>query len=110
MTVKVKVHSMLWAALLLNAPPPPTSPRTDALQGLAVWCLQFTPRVAIVEAAAVLMEVEGSARLFGGRRQLAARVREECIEMGVAFLSWAPTSLAALALARAGVRNGFAKP
>lgn len=56
------------------------------------------------------MEVEGSARLFGGKRKLAARVREECEGLGVAFLAWAPTSLGALALARAGVRNGFAKP
>lgn len=100
---------MLWAALLPDAPPYPDSPHTEALQGLAVWCLQFTPRVALVQGA-VLMEVEGSARLFGGKRKLAAQVREESAGMGVTSLSWAPTSLAALALARAGVRNGFAKP
>jgi len=104
---------MLWAALLLDAQPSPQSPRnpqpTDAQRGLAVWCLQFTPRVALVDDA-VLMEVEASARLFGGRRKLVARVREESESLGVSFLSWAPTSLGALALARAGVRNGFAKP
>ncbi|MBC7621736.1 MAG: DNA polymerase Y family protein [Candidatus Saccharibacteria bacterium] len=99
---------MLWAALLPDAPSPDPL-RTDTLQGLAVWCLQFTPRVALVQGT-VLMEVEGSARLFGGKRKLAAQVREDCAGMGVTSLSWAPTSLAALALARAGVRNGFAKP
>ncbi|MEO5794679.1 MAG: DNA polymerase Y family protein [Rhodoferax sp.] len=100
---------MLWAALLPEAHRSPDSPRTDALLGLAVWCLQFTPRVAI-EGSAVLMEVEGSERLFGGKRALAAQVREESAGLGVAFLAWAPTSLAALALARCGVRNGFAQP
>ena len=100
---------MLWAALLPEAHPSPNPSRTEALQGLAVWCLQFTPRVAMVEAA-VLMEVEGSERLFGGRRALAARVREESAALGLAFLAWAPTSLGALALARCGVRNGFAQP
>lgn len=100
---------MLWAALLPCAPnaAPPT---TDALSGLAVWCLQFTPRVAIAEAVAVVMEVESSARLFGGKRALAIRVREEAAEVDVQCLSWAPTALGAVALARAGVRNGFAKP
>lgn len=100
---------MLWAALLPEAHPSPNPSRTEALQGLAVWCLQFTPRVAMVEAA-VLMEVEGSERLFGGRRALAAQVRTESAALGLAFLAWAPTSLGALALARCGVRNGFAQP
>ncbi len=97
---------MLWAVLL----PDPQPPSTDALDGLATWCLQFTPSVAILEASAVGMEVEGSARLFGGRRALAQHVREACGELGVSALSWAPNSLAALALARAGVRDGVSKP
>ncbi len=100
---------MLWAALLLDVTPSP-SPSTDALDGLATWCLQFTPHVAVIESSAVVMEVEHSARLFGGKRRLAERVREECPDLGVQALSWAPTSLAALALARCGIRNGFAKP
>ena len=54
------------------------------------------------------MEVATCARLFGGKRELAQRVREECTELGVQALSWAPTSLAAVALARSGLRNGFA--
>jgi len=90
--------------------PDPQPPSTDALDGLATWCLQYTPSVAILEASAVGMEVEASARLFGGRRALVQQVRDACAELGVGSLSWAPNSLAALALARAGVRNGFAKP
>jgi protein ImuB len=105
---------MLWAALLPDHLPSDASARTDALLALASWCLQFTPRVALIEAAAaspaVVMEVEASVRLFGGKRRLVQRVREECADLGVRQLSWAPTSLAAVALARAGASNGFAKP
>lgn len=101
---------MLWAALLLDLSPSPSPPPTDALAGLATWCLQFTPNVAIIEASSVVMELEHSARLFGGKRKLVERVREECFDLGVVALSWAPTSLAAVALARSGIRNGFVKP
>ena len=102
---------MLWAALLPDtATSASPSQRTDALRGLATWCLQFSPSVAVIEESAVVMEVAHSARLFGGKRQLAAQVREQCTGLGVQFLSWAPTSLAAVALARSGIRNGFAKP
>src|SRR4051812_48610848 len=105
---------MLWAALLPDSLPDDPQPRTEALDGLATWCLQFTPRVAVLEALvqcpAVVMEVEQSLRLFGGKRRLVERVREDCGDLGVRQLSWAPTSLAALAVGRAGLSNGFAKP
>jgi protein ImuB len=105
---------MLWAALLPDKLPDGPQRRTEALEGLATWCLQFTPRVAVLEALldcpAVAMEVEQSVRLFGGKRRLVLRVRDECAELGVRQLAWAPTSLAALALARAGLSNGFVKP
>ncbi|RRH80811.1 DNA polymerase Y family protein [Variovorax beijingensis] len=105
---------MLWAALLPDSLPDDPQPRTEALGGLATWCLQFTPRVAVLEALlqcpAVVMELEQSLRLFGGKRRLVERVREECPDLGVRQLSWAPTSLAAFAVARAGLSNGFAKP
>ena len=105
---------MLWAALLPDNLPSDESRRTDAVSGLATWCLQFTPRVAVVEPSSesptVVMEVEASIRLFGGKRKLVERVRDEVGDLGVRQLSWAPTSLAAVALARAGKSNGFAKP
>lgn len=105
---------MLWAALLLAAIPSDEPRRIEALEGVATWCLQFTPRVAILEpdseAPAVVMEAAASARLFGGKRKLVERVRDEAADLGVARLSWAPTSLAAVALARAGRSNGFGKP
>jgi protein ImuB len=76
---------------------------------LATWALQFTPRVA-VSADAVVMEVEASVRLFGGKRALRDRVVEESRELGAGAVAWAPTSLAAIAFARAGRENGLRAP
>jgi protein ImuB len=104
---------MLWAALLPD-PGLSDSQRTEAVRAHAVWCLQFTPRVSVAEpeseSPAVVMEVAASARLFGGRRQLVERVKAQAAELGVGQLSWAPTSLGAVALARTGRSNGFARP
>jgi len=98
---------MLWAALRIpsdNATPP-----TDAQRHLATWALQFTPKVAHLEEA-VVMDVEASTRLFGGKRALRDRVFAESKELGCAGLAWASNSLAALCLARAGIENGFKRP
>jgi len=105
---------MLWTALLLADLPSDEQQRTEALRGLSTWCLQFTPRVAVVEPTsavpAVLMELRAIVRLFGGKRKLVQRVKEECPGLGVGQLAWAPTGLAAVALARSGVSNGFSGP
>ena len=105
---------MLWAALLPEALPSDESRRTEATSGLATWCLQFTPRVAVIEplteSPAVVMELDASVRLFGGKRKLVERVREGSADLGVRQLAWAPTSLAAVAVGRSGASNGFAKP
>ncbi|OWQ46565.1 DNA polymerase [Roseateles noduli] len=74
-----------------------------------MWALQFTPRVAVSEDA-VLMEVEASTRLFGGKRALRDRVVAQADELGVVQVAWATTSLAAHALARNGIENGFKRP
>ena len=104
---------MFWAALL-PAPQLSEPQRLEALRGFALWCLQFTPRTSLVDpataSAAVVMELEASARLFGGKRKLVERVKIEALELGVAQLGWAPTSLAAVAIARTGQSNGYAKP
>ena len=102
---------MLWTALL-PSPCAGTAASTDAAppqRALATWALQFTPRVALADEA-VLMEVEASVRLFGGRRALRDRVWNEGRELGVARLAWAPNGLAALALVRAGIENGLRRP
>ena len=78
------------------------------LAGIAVWALQFTPRVAQLESA-VLLEVEQSLCLFGGEENIHALVEAGAAELGVTALAWAPTSLAALACARMGVPDGFSR-
>ena len=100
---------MLWSALLLPTPDDTASPIDAAQQALAVWALQFTPRVAVADEA-VVMELAASVRLFGGWRALRERVRAEGTELGVGPIAWAPNSLAALALARAGMDNGLRPP
>ncbi|WP_423594516.1 Y-family DNA polymerase [Roseateles sp. MS654] len=107
---------MLWVALILSprppapsddpqAPPPhPWGICPEAQAGLAVWCLQFTPRVALMEDA-VVMEVEASLRLFRGLPALKARIGDEAPDLGVAAIGWAPTATAALVLARCGVTD-----
>ncbi len=100
---------MLWAALLLALRPDGTPPPDEALRGVATWALQFTPKVALSEEA-VLMEVEACTRLFGSKRALRDRVVLEGAEQGVVTLAWATNSLAAQALARSGIENGFKRP
>lgn len=69
---------------------------------LGWWALQFTPRVALLEDAAVL-EVQASERLFGGTRALLARIVQEAAkEHGLRSWAHAETALAAVALARRG--------
>lgn len=100
---------MLWAALSLPHTPDGAPPSNEALHGLAIWALQFTPRVALADEAVVL-ELEASTRLFGGRRALHQRLEREGRELGMAAIAWAPNSLAALACVRAGVLNGVRQP
>lgn len=88
---------MLWAAWL---PPPDARPQPWP-QAVTHWALSFTPRVTC-QGDAVLMEVQGSLRLFGGWPALQARVEVQGRELGLAPPAWAPQALAALAFVRAG--------
>lgn len=97
-----------WLALL-NSSSSEAAGGAQAQQTLAWWSLQFTPRVALLEDA-VLLELAASLRLFGGVRALHRRLRDEGGPLGLARLAWAPTPLAALALARAGQVDGLRPP
>lgn len=61
--------------------------------------MQFSPRVCVLEEA-VLLEVQASLRLFGGRRVLLERLRAALPQAEGQALAVAPTALAALALLR----------
>jgi protein ImuB len=85
---------MRWLALCCT----PDAAGHDALAWLA---LSFTPRVARLEEA-VVAEVSSSLRLFRGARALRLRLQADAVRAGLPLgaLAWAPTALAALALAR----------
>lgn len=74
-----------------------------ALARIAAWALQFTPAVSLSPPSEVLLEIEGSLRLFGGLGRLRARIGREIAALGYrAILACAPTALAAQLFARAG--------
>src|SRR3989442_12254369 len=86
---------MLWVALHL----PCLSPGT--LEHVAAWACQFTPRVSLEPPHGLLLEVEGSLRLFGGLEHLLERLREGLDAMELtAQLAVAPAARAALWRAR----------
>ncbi|KQY89088.1 DNA polymerase Y family protein [Pelomonas sp. Root1444] len=88
---------MRWLALCST----PDAPGQD-IDALGWLALSFTPRVARLEEA-VVAEVSSSLRLFGGARALRQRLQARAALAGLALgaTAWAPTALAALALARA---------
>lgn len=70
------------------------------LEGLACWAGRFTSEISIVAPDALLLEVQGSLRLFGGVEALLARLRDGLAGQGhTACMAAAPTPRAALWLA-----------
>ncbi len=77
-----------------------------ALAALATWATQFTPAVSLAPPDAVLAEIGGSLRLFGGLPRLSVHFTRGAHDLGYAArLAFAPTPTAALFFARAG-ENG----
>jgi len=75
-----------------------------ALASLACWAGRFTPTVSLSAPNALLLEIGGCLRLFGGAEAIVAAVEAGCREQSYT-LTWAasPTPLGALWLARAGL-------
>ncbi|MDE2402023.1 MAG: DNA polymerase Y family protein [Burkholderiales bacterium] len=99
---------MLWLSLIPCTTE--ASPEQAALQQrlLSWWALQFSPRVAVLEES-VVIEASASLRLFGGEAALRKRMLAEASSLGFRALSWAPTSLGALALSRHGGGDGMSQ-
>jgi protein ImuB len=75
---------------------------TAALEAVAAWATQFTPAISLAPPDAVLAEIGGSLRLFGGLKRLTAELTRGARDLGYSTrLALAPTPLAALLLARA---------
>ncbi len=86
---------MLWLALHFPCLPP------GALEATAAWACQFTPKVSLEPPQGLLLEVEGSLRLFGGLEALTGRIREGIADMGfTARIANAGTPRGALWLSR----------
>jgi len=82
-----------------------------ALARLAAWAGAFTSMVSLAPPAALLLEVRGSLRLFGGLAPLRERLRCALARTGHAGRdAVAPTPLAALWLARAGELDAVVEP
>ena len=83
----------------------------ELLQALAEWAVRFTPRVSLEPPDAVLLEVRGSLRLFGGARRLIAQLRAGLQAAGLEpCLALTPTPLASLWLARSGKEVALRRP
>jgi protein ImuB len=88
---------MLWVALHFPGLP------AAMLEPIAAWACQFTPKVALEPPDALLVEVEGSLRYFGGEPALMAALEVGLAQMQVpAAIATAPTLRAALWRARGG--------
>ena len=103
---------MRWIALQAftrTEPPRPVPEAARVQRALAAVSLAFTPRVALLEEA-VLLEVSGSLRLFGGLKRLVERLKQQ-LEVYLAsksplvtvFIAYGATSLIALGRLRLNV-------
>jgi protein ImuB len=107
---------MTLGAALAAAPriePRPRDPARELqlMQRLAGLAARFTPQVSIEAPDGLLLEIKSSIALFGGLRALCRQLRDTCRNDPVLTqihaeprFTLAPTPLAALAAARAGVR------
>ncbi|MEF7616785.1 DNA polymerase Y family protein [Aquincola sp. MAHUQ-54] len=94
----------LCPSLQLLARDPAREAAFVQLVAMALSC--FTPHI-VLQRDAVLLEVAGSLRLFGGLRGLAVRLRRTLQQVGArACIGMAPTAGAALLLARVGGAGG----
>ncbi|MGE5453428.1 MAG: Y-family DNA polymerase [Acidobacteriota bacterium] len=90
-----------WIALIPGSNPslPCTEPAPLDARSLGWWCLQFTPRVALLDEA-VVAELQASHRLFGGQAKLVQRIQTQAQALGCRASAQAATAAAAVALAR----------
>jgi protein ImuB len=107
----VRAGQSLNAAIALE-PNLKTCPRDETrerarLVHLAAWCQrQFTPLVSLEPPDELLLEVQGSLKLFGGARALMERMIAGLREQGVTTrLALAPTPTGSLWLARSQVKS-----
>src|SRR5262249_32381020 len=98
-------HPMHWVALhfprlrqqALSRGHAPPDPEREALEAIAAWACQFTPRVSLEPPRELLLEVSASLRYFGGRWKFLAQLRAGLTALGFeARLAEASTPRSAL--------------
>ena len=78
------------------------------LHALAAWAMRFTSMVSLIPPNALVLDVKGSERLFGGLDCLKALIQKDFQMLGhQASISLAPTPTAAWMLARANAPGTF---
>lgn len=104
--------SAAWAlAPALAVKPRDEAAEREALHGVALWAGQFTPTVSLAPPGAVLAEIGGCLRLFGGLPRLLGLLRDGLAELGYrAAIAAAPTPEGAHLLARAGLTQPVTDP
>lgn len=94
---------------LIVRPRDPIAER-EALARLAAWCGRYTSMVNLAAPDALLLEIGGSCKLYGGLARLTAQLRIGLEDLGYRVrLAGAPTPLAALWLVRAGQESVVAE-
>ncbi len=74
-----------------------TGQETAVLEQLALWSLQFTPKVSLEPPDTLLLEVKGSLQLFGGAAALIQRIAAGLqVKKFTAVIALAPTPQSAL--------------
>ena len=74
------------------------------LEQLALWAVRFTPRVSVQPPNALLLEVRGSLKYFGGLKKLLTQVRADLTDQWrhQHYVAVSPTPAASLLLASNG--------
>ena len=95
----------LWLGVQVPAGERRAGPKAPpALRRLAALAQRLTPRLSLAPPDGLLLEVKGSLHLFGGVDGLRREMVLECARCGLkGTLALAPTPLAALTAARAGL-------
>ena len=103
-TPGMPLSAALALASDLQAVPHDSAAEKAALERIAAWAIQFTPAVSIAQPTEVLLEIAGSLALFGGLKRLWNEIAEGLRTLGLTVsMACAPTPLAALWFARAGL-------
>lgn len=75
-----------------------------ALAHIAAWACQFTPKVSVAGPVELLLEIGGSASLFGGIQRLRRKIGKSLRQLGYQCnMACAPAPQAALWLVRTGI-------